>query len=192
MAVDIFLYRTMIKCLSRGFSQYIYLSAVYLFFNAVVGKQFEWFVREQPLPLLLHIFLSALHTKKFALKMEKQFSAAADIAEAPLLIICRNFKCETHGCVKQLRQFNRSFSVYASLLPFAFAAVAINNLHLAQWRQIIILSGFCVRLTHTHTSPCHYLRWISWKFHIYGSKCTHGELKITNFWVRAKSPIFCH
>lgn len=64
--------------------------------------------------------------------MEKQFSAAADIAEAPLLIICRNFKCETHGCVKQLRQFNRSFSVYASLLPFAFAAVAINNLHLAQ------------------------------------------------------------
>lgn len=63
--------------------------------------------------------------------MEKQFSIA-DIAEAPLLIICRNFKCETHGCVKQLRQFNRSFSVYASLLPFAFAAVAINNSHLAQ------------------------------------------------------------
>lgn len=80
--------------------------------------------------LITH-FLSAFTTKKFALKMEKQFSIA-DIAEAPLLIICRNFKCETHGCVKQLRQFNRSFSVYASLLPFAFAAVAINNSHLVQ------------------------------------------------------------
>ena len=62
------------------------------------------------------------------------------------LITCRNLKCEMHGCVKQLGQFNRF--VCSFMLPICLLMIIFFTRNDAQ--QIIILSGFIYIFEHFH------------------------------------------